>query len=87
MDLFEMFENDNDGDRRQRRATGDEPPRKGIRGFFQRLMSTVSGEDDGDEPIRRNDGYGNDDSRSGGYGNHGSRNERRNRDRGSDWDD
>ncbi len=75
MDLFEMF--DNDGDQRQRRATSDEPPRKGIRGLFQRLMSTVSGEDDDDEPRRRNDGYGHD----------GSRNERRNRDRGSDWDD
>jgi len=85
MDLFEMFDNDKDGDRRQRRATSDEPPRKGIRGLFQRLVSTVSGEDDDDEPRRRNDGY--DGSRNDGYGNDGYRNERRNRDRGGDWDD
>lgn len=82
MDLFELFENDNDGDRRQRRATSDEPPRKGIRGLFQRLASSLRGEDGDDEPRRRNDGYGND-----GYRNDGSRNERRNRDSGSDWDD
>ena len=48
MDLFELFDTDNDGDRR-RSQTPDEPRRKGVRGFFSRWMQTFQDEDDRDD--------------------------------------
>ncbi|MEO8540771.1 MAG: hypothetical protein ABI577_13610 [bacterium] len=49
MDLFELFETDNDNPRRQR-APGEEPPRrKGVRGFFDRWMRAFQDDDDKDD--------------------------------------
>lgn len=49
MDLFELFDMEDDTPRRDR-AQGEEPPRrKGVRGFFTRWMQSFQDEDDKDD--------------------------------------
>ncbi len=50
MDLFELFDNDGpENDRRRNTPNAEgQPPRKGVRGFFQRWMATFQDEDDSD---------------------------------------
>lgn len=56
MDLFELFENDNDRSTRRDRPGEEEPRKKGVRGFFQRWMAVVSDDDDDDRSRRDSNG-------------------------------
>ncbi|HNO65616.1 MAG TPA: hypothetical protein PKK39_04660 [Tepidiformaceae bacterium] len=47
MDLFDLFDFDGpENDRRRNGENAQEPPRKGVRGFFQRWMASFRDEDD-----------------------------------------
>ena len=54
MDLFELFETDNDRRSRRDHPEGEEERKKGLRGFFQRWMAAVG--DDDDDRSRRDAG-------------------------------
>lgn len=54
MDLFDLFDFDGpENDRRRNGENAQEPPRKGVRGFFQRWMATFRDEDDDYDRNRR----------------------------------